>query len=322
MISLDLKNRSFAETDKWPLLYVIAEIFSEKASADNPLSDNSVVKIAQEAYGLNIERRTVAKYRGYLSKHFGFLFEEVKQGHYLSSAKAIINSSQAKNQKNDFFVFNYLKASSFLENKINWISKALKDEKQICISIANYIVFHTKRWKESATASGKQFQPAYVESKRFDLTPMKLFQFDRILYLLAFYPLERKHYIFKVNSLSLVSLNTPSSIRKAPFFDLDAYVAKQDYILTGPVCHSDQNVYDYGSPISRISYNNNYCTFSHYEPEDKPSNPFALQTLRDMFGPVVSFSSRETPLYVVLKYSFPVTGAEKSILSNVMRKIP
>jgi|GEM_PF-6272002 len=88
MIVLEMdKNTRFQESEKWPLLFAVADAFRRFSSPEKPLSVDAVSEILKREYGVEkIDRHAVKAYRERLEEYFRYNFIEVKKkGYYLKS---------------------------------------------------------------------------------------------------------------------------------------------------------------------------------------------------------------------------------------------
>ena len=88
MIVLEMdENTRFKGTDKWPLLFAIADVFRRFSSPKKPLSVDGISEILMKEYGIEkIDRHAVRDYRDRLEEYFSYNFVQVKKkGYYLES---------------------------------------------------------------------------------------------------------------------------------------------------------------------------------------------------------------------------------------------
>ena len=92
MLEMDKQTR-FNGTDKWPLLFAIADVFRKYSSEKKPLSTDDVSAILNQEYGIEkIDRHVVRDYRERLETYFSYNFIEVKKkGYYLKDIDYAIN---------------------------------------------------------------------------------------------------------------------------------------------------------------------------------------------------------------------------------------
>lgn len=92
MLEMDKQTR-FNGTDKWPLLFAVADVFRKYSSEKRPLSADDVSAILNQEYGIEkIDRHVVRDYRERLEKYFSYNFIEVKKkGYYLEDIDYAIN---------------------------------------------------------------------------------------------------------------------------------------------------------------------------------------------------------------------------------------
>lgn len=239
MVKLQLKNKGFKPNEKWQLLYVLTEVFQEEASRDKPLLDSEVVKLVQEKYGLAIERRTVAKYRAYLTGYFGFRFYTSKKGHYIQKAPREFDGGvQSLNVPYESIeAYKTPFSGDQLEERLTVILQALRNEKELLLRIDHYLTGRCPEVGERTKKAMKleKVPPITIKPKTFIVTPLRLFRFGYPFYLFAYCGEEKRHFIFLVSSLTKIRLSKKKPLSPPLPFDFDAFIQKQDFILTGPV---------------------------------------------------------------------------------------
>ena len=277
MITLNLEKSDFGKNDKWPLLYVFADIYLNIASASRPLNDLEIVEVTQEKYGLTIERRTVRKYRDYLRLHFGLVFATKNKGHYVVNPRTA-ERRRLKEQQGflDQFTDYSRKAEEeeALAKKIQTILLAKNTSRCINVDIPHWI--HYRRTKDQ---NGQRLS---VANKKMAIAPMEIFCFDREYYLLSYAIEEKMHYLFKINGIGVENRGfLRGNCGPIPDFDLKAHLQKQDYLFTGPVFPSSEP--KRSEALAKYCYEQ-YCLEFERKRGDKCTMPFLLQSLIDLYG--------------------------------------
>ena len=315
MINLSLRNRTFSENEKWPLLYVIPDIYLRESSFDTPLSDLDVVEIAKRDYGLRIERRTVAKYRLYLTEHFGFSFGTRNKGHFVSNRKTMLRKELHGDRLPELFSnYDVPELDETMSRKALAIEKSLRMKRELRIVIPYYLTVLSK-----LTLKVEDVHQVTTRRREFLVTPMRLFQFNRELYLIAYCPAERQHYIFLVRSaLRMTCCKTPT--KPAPEFDLDKYMKGQEFIITGPIVTESKNAFKYvrGSWIDEDASQCAPVLYTQACGNKKVPHPYMYQTLADLFGlePEIDgiYATDDGNPYLVIV--FPASGMNDAIATH------
>lgn len=313
MINLELKSTDFKGNEKWVLLYVIADIYSNVSNKEKPLNDMEVVSFAKEKYGLDIERRTINKYRNYLSKYFGFIFATRNKGHYLINKWKLVEDQIKKNQLFLKQFTNYdVERIDCSIGKIAKIDKAIKSKLFIEIWIDHYIHIFRRRNKNGEIIA--------IRKKKFKIAPLKIFKKNNDYYLFAYYPNEDEYYLFLIKNIKI----KPNCIVKEHWqktidIDIDNYIRKQDFLLTGPIDQYSKD-YHYNEPYEWVPDARDITLYfvCKYFAKRKFSHPFIFQSLIDLYGEnmVETYSPRLDDCFGV---SFPYdqkTGVIVSIIDN------
>ena len=284
MITLDLKEPRFGKNDKWPLLYVIADIYMNKASRTKPLKDIEVVDIAKNIYGLEIERRTIRKYRDYLEQYFGYTFKTLNKGKYVEVPWEIdIAATHEKEFLSQFKEYSPNRGEARdIVRKIGIILTAQKEKKYLNVGIENYIVFLNPKKKDAKRIG--------VTKANLLIAPIEVFRYEGQHYLLSYVKDEEKYYIHLIKSLII----KPNCISSETFnrhirnVNLAEYIKKQDFIATGPINPFAKEYYfelpDAWLEDSRYGYRNiSLCCFRTNQNTVFP-NPYLFQSLIDLYG--------------------------------------
>lgn len=277
MINLELKKRDFKGNEKWPLLYVIADIYFNCSSEDNPLLDNDLVRIAKSNYNLSIERHLIKKYRLLLSHYFGFEFSLLKKGYYISNDLKMINNGVKNNHYPSSVVnFDEFKIDDEMSLKVSIISTAIKRKRKIRFEIEYYVYFFS-----NYLMAKKHVEPLFCKPKTMIVSPLQIFIFSGKAYLLSFNDSENHFYI---NLLENVHITKESITRYKSSdnlsFDLKKYIEKQDFIVTGPIDES----YSFKTNKYFESYGAEAIYITKMKNLNKPDMPSFLQSLIDLFG--------------------------------------
>ena len=280
MINLDLKHTDFKGNEKWPLLFVIADIYFNYSSEDNPLLDGDLVKLAKSNYNLSIERHLIKKYRGFLSHYFGFEFNRIKKGYYITNGLKMITDEIKNNNCPDSIInFDQFQRDDETNLKMSVILSAIKRKRKIRLEIDNYVNFVS-----DYLMFKKHLEPLIVKSKIMIVTPLQIFIFSGRAYLLSF---DDDNNQLNIHLLKTIKI-TKKSITKykacengiISTFDLKKYVEKQDFIVTGPI---DEN---YAFKINKYfeSYGEESIYITKIEGLKKPDMPSFLQSIIDLYG--------------------------------------
>ena len=258
MISLDLiDGKKFDNKDKWPLLYLIADIFINKATEDNPITDVEVVNILKNEYGLDVERRTIKRYRDYLSEYFGFILSTRKKGHYVQpnfTDESLLNLAlylKSKPLKNKGTFLNQLTFSN--GDSINDIinSTLVHKEKNDGINVVHIRIIN-KAIKENnyieyiykpSVFYNDEIKDVEFGFEKVKIIPIKLFYYDK-LYLLGYREEFKKYYIVALENI-LVSKKALVKVENENNFDFDL----EKFLNTNPYL-SDRFIEDDEKPLA------------------------------------------------------------------------
>lgn len=234
MISLDLMNeKKFDSKDKWPLLYLIADIFINTATEDKPITDVEAVNILKNQYGLEVERRSIKRYRDYLSDYFGFVLSTRKKGHYVKpnfTDESLLNLSlylKSRPLKNKGTFLNQLTFSNGAPVSDVIDSTLVHKEKNdginvVHIRIINNAIKENKyieySYKPSVTYN-PEFKDVEFGKEIVKIIPIKLFYYDK-LYLLGYREEYKKYYVVALENI-LVSKKAPAKIENKINFDFE-----------------------------------------------------------------------------------------------------
>lgn len=136
MISLELSNKKFSKNDKWPLLFVIAEIIIEESNSTNTINNLKIVEVAKEKYNLKVERRTVAQYKKYLEQYFGFVFKNKGRGYYISKMPLPYHNEHQIDGIEHFDSDDF----ETIHERVLFCNKAIKNEKYIYYWCPEYVL--------------------------------------------------------------------------------------------------------------------------------------------------------------------------------------
>ena len=280
MISLELKNNNFKSKDKWPLLYVVADVYLNVASEKNPITDVEMIRIIGKKYRLIVERTTIRKYREYLTDYFGFSFKTLRKGHFIVNEELLEKERILKDKifLDKFKNYDKKEKDRSLVNKISIIQKAIKNSKYLEAGIENYIVFLTKKSK-------KENSSIVLRKKMFVMAPIEIFRYENNYYLLSFHKKEKQYYIHMVRNLIINKNPITSEAFNESIIEvnLDDYVSKQDFIFTGPINpFAKENFFDdteWRSYSRSIGMN---CI--RFQEEKEFSFPYIFQSLIDLYG--------------------------------------
>lgn len=282
MINLDIKSKAFKGNEKWPLLYVIAEIYTEFCSKDSPLLDNQVISIARDRFNLLIERHLVKRYRDYLTRYFGFSFKKNGKGHYLENDVALTSNVIKKNcPLGDIINYDVVTVNDTLTKKASLILSAIKNNKQIRFTVKNCICFVS----DYLQAKKREYygKPVAVKEGHLTVTPIKVFIHSTKMYLLSFNDVDSLFYINLLETMILRNDSITKIEAKKVSFDLDDYVSKQDFIVTGPV--DTKHAFKYSFKCVPEPYGfSNIEVFYCKRKEKNPSFKYFLQTIIDLYG--------------------------------------
>ena len=240
MILLDLTKAEFKAKEKWPLLYVITEIYVKNALPKKPLKDTEVVEIAKREYGLVLERRTVSRYRAYLEKHFGLSFQTDKKGHFLQNYTPSIERFLRLNPNYSDCFINYDEEEKEFEEivkKIAIIIDAMKKGK--CIKLGISFCLGPKKDGKGSIA---------LEEKTLLVHPQKIFRFQNQYYLLSIIKGSDQYFINLIRSCEIKRSSSKDRLFPNSSSDrfLNRYMEDQDFIFTGPA--------DLGEPKNKKSH--------------------------------------------------------------------
>jgi hypothetical protein len=235
MVTLELKKAGFGKKEKWPLLYAFADIYLNVASRNQPLNDTQVVEVAKQRYGLVVERRTVRKYRDYLSSYFGLRLETKNKGHYASNPIVV---ERKRRPRRNTFLERFENFTADEEEKESITKKARTIVSAInagrCLSL---LIPH---WIDGEYG----WDPYPLGPKRLVVIPLRIFQYRHEYYLLAYVPEEKSHYVFLIRNVTIKRSKAPRQTEDSVLdFDLETYVKKQAFLFTGPVSESDKPTY-------------------------------------------------------------------------------
>ena len=218
MILLNLLKNDFKSNEKWPLLYVIAQVYCEESALENSLTDVQVCNILQEKFNLNVERRTIGIYRRILTDYFGIEFIKHGYGHIIKNLDLI----KPKTKEDLIPEVDYLKDIEYsnCEENIEFCLNAIKDKTYLTLGLDDCYV------------------DAYIKRRMvFTLIPIKVFHYRHKYFLFSYsttiddyfiVDLE-KHYFRRKN----IKVN-PKLIKKE--LNLRQYLKEYpDYIVTGRV---------------------------------------------------------------------------------------
>lgn len=245
MISLDLTgSKKFDNKDKWPLLYLIADIFINIATEDKPITDVEAVNILKNQYNLDVERRTIKRYRDYLSDYFGFVLSTRKKGHYVKpdfTDESLLNLAlylKSRPLKNKGTFFSQLTFSN--GDSINDImdSTLVHKEKNDGINVVHIRIIN-KAIKENkyieysykpSVSYNKEFKDVEFGKEMVKIIPIKLFYYDK-LYLLGYREDFQKYYIVALEKITVSKKALSNIEHKINFdFDLDKFLNTNPYI--------------------------------------------------------------------------------------------
>ena len=83
MISINIKkNKKFSTNNHLAYFYAITDVYQNKGQ---PINDTQMVNILKEEYGLDIERRTIKRYRDFLKENFDINLIYYKKGYYIDN---------------------------------------------------------------------------------------------------------------------------------------------------------------------------------------------------------------------------------------------
>lgn len=258
MISLELLNKNFSKNDKWPLLFVIAEIFVEEANSSNPITNLKAVEIAEEKYNLKIERRTVAQYKKILEQYFGFVFQNKGHGYYLNKKpEALFDEKQIEGVE-------YYKSNGFsdVHRKIRLCNEAIKNEKYVKYTCPEYI-----------------FKSLKVDEKRIKLIPIRVISVDSKYFLFA-YAIAFKDYFYVNLDKSIINKTRDlfsSFKKKKELFAFKDYFASPCHIVTGRI-----GILDKIKIEPQYGYSEDFCSFHVYK--TKPFFPESIVSLKEKYG--------------------------------------
>ena len=278
MVTLNLLSSKFGENDKWPLLYVFADIYTNRATKDKPLSDTDVVKIARNTFGLSIERRTVKKYRNYLTLYFGFDFVSEKKGHYLKNNASALIRQRRKDLSYLLGIPTYGSKTQedihVLVKKVSLIEEAIAKKHFISIGVPNYIAY--ERGKEGVR----------IIRKTLVATPIEVFRFDREYYVFAYEKEAANCYVFLLRNVTikrhrgdLTSSDSgldPNAVR--------LYTTSHDFLLTGPVTLKETTHYSFSQRLWLSKSRSIKLQYPTKRPIWETAHHFLLQTLLDLYG--------------------------------------
>ncbi|MBR6225829.1 MAG: hypothetical protein IKM80_04175 [Bacilli bacterium] len=284
MITLDLKTNQFGKNDKWPLLYVIADIYMNKSSRAKPLKDIEVVDIAKNIYGLEIERRTIRKYRDYLEQYFGYTFKTFNKGKYVEVPWEInIAATHEKEFLSQFKEYSPNRGEARdIVRKISIILTAQKEKKYLNVGIENYIVFLNPK-DEDAKRIG-------IRKANLLIAPIEVFRYEGQHYLLSYVKDEERYYIHLIKSLIIKPscISSESFSRHIGHVNLAEYIKKQDFIVTGPINPFAKEYYFelpdtwLDNSMSEFRVIQLYCCRT--DQYTFFPNPYLLQSLIDLYG--------------------------------------
>ena len=275
MITLNLKKKSFKSNDKWPLLYVVAEIYNEESNCNKSLTNLDIAKITKEKYGINIERRTVSQYVSYLEDYFDFKFVKSGYGKYLQKEyeSTTILETQEVNKNHTKDKIKTYKSDVF---------KKLEKNIAICEKGINQNVLLKYRCPKYIT------QKMTVVAKTIVLIPIKIFKFNLEYFLLAYFPPINNYYFVNLNKTTLgngsLIFESAINIKKTlPPFDLNSYLTNSAFIASGRT--NWQNILSlyevkpeyYEEPYGIFSFETNYIN-------RKIPIPEVLTILEEIYG--------------------------------------
>lgn len=282
MVALTLSSAEFKPNDKWPLLFVIADIYSNKASPERPLTDTDVVKIAQTEYGLHVERHVVKKYREHLVRCFGFVFARRKKGHYLERMQRIIQTAPAQEKDIQKGIKTYgdgkqrARRENELFRKIEIANLAILEHRTLEIVIPHYL--HTRPYKKGEWS---------ISSRKtaFHITPKEVFRYQGEYFLLSYIPSEKAAFFHLIRNIEFGEISIKERvIEENPLtYDLGSYLARQDFLITGPIdFEKDENKY-YKGERSFLFYSK-WGAIAIQGTKKDIENPFILQSVIDLYG--------------------------------------
>jgi len=83
MINLKLKSDcKFSSCSHLGIFYAVVDVYQNRGSAVN---DSEMVQILKDQYGLEVERRTIKRYRDFLSENFDINLKYFKKGYYIQT---------------------------------------------------------------------------------------------------------------------------------------------------------------------------------------------------------------------------------------------
>ena len=272
MVTFNLKKKQFKNNDKWPLLFVVAEIYSEESNSKRALTYLEVAQIAKAKYGLHIERRTVSQYVTYLEDYFDFKFIKSGHGKYLKRQYESPENTCSEETSN-YSNIETIKSDAYkqLEHNIDICKKGIKKNILLKYRCPKYIT-----------------QKMNVVSKTIVLVPIKVFRFNMDYFLLAYYPPISDYYFVNLSktvlkSSSLVFESSLNIKRNMPQFDLNGYLLKNNTIASGrstwktilKLYRSEREAYEEDDGL--FTFETNYLN-------RKIPLPEILTTLEEIFG--------------------------------------
>lgn len=314
MINLDLKRKDFKGNEKWPLLYVIADIYFNFSSEDTPLLDSDLVCIAKDNYNLSIERHLVKRYRSFLSHYFGFIFSQIKKGYYITNDLKITRSGIKKDfYPNSVINFDEYKMDDELSQKISIISTAIKRKRKIRFETENYVYFTS-----DYLMAKKHLEPLVIKAKTFIVTALRIFILSNKTYMLSFNDNDSHFYIHLLNSIKIAKESiTKYKSNEDIDFNLKEYIEKQDFIVTGPI---DEN-YAFKKNKFFDPNGGEAIYITKMKGLNQPDMPSFLQSLIDLYGemnvsvykPQISYFEKKTskPVWDKAYIEIAINGDER-----------
>ena len=245
MISLELnKEKKFEQKDKWPLLYLIADIFINVATEEKPITDVEAVNILKDEYGLEVERRSIKRYRDYLSDYFGFTLSTRKKGHYVKADftdESLLNLAlylKSRPIKNKGVFFNQVTFKNG-ESTNDLVEEVLvHKEKNDGINVVHFKIV-SKAIKENKVIE-YSYKPSVTYNddikdvefglERVKIIPLKIFYYNK-LYLLGFRQDYQKYYIVALENISISKKDVFDYENKKQLdFDLNKYLNTNPYL--------------------------------------------------------------------------------------------
>ena len=93
-MNIKLKNnKKFNKNTHLGLFYAIVDIYQ---NAHSPINDSEMVVLLLEHYGLEVERRTIKRYRDFIEEYFDVIFIHKDKGHYIVEKKDLEKIKEQK----------------------------------------------------------------------------------------------------------------------------------------------------------------------------------------------------------------------------------